>query len=147
MNKFKLFTAIIAFALLSACSTDPLIGKWSITEINYDEVIKTLPAEKQIEAKQELAQNKDKIKGSLVLDLMKDGKLNQFQKGQDKSKENQKGNWKLSKDKKSIELIIKDTPNFSLKIIKNTSKELILQDMIPAGQPSRPSPEYIFEKK
>jgi Lipocalin-like domain len=150
MNKFKLFTAVIALSLLSACSSDPLIGKWSLSDINYDAVIKTLPADKQVSAREEIARNKKEIVGKNILEFLKDGKAVSTQPAQgDMSKlESKKGTWKLSKDKKSIELKLEGEPQAtSLKIVKNTSKELVLEPIAPAGQDLGPAVQITFEKK
>ncbi len=150
MTKIKLFTAILAFSLLTACSSDPLIGKWSLVDLNYDALLKTMPAEQQAMAKQQIAAGKKEIQGKVVFEILADGKINSTQPSPaDPTKsETKKGTWKMGKDKKSFTLKLDGQEKASdLKIVKNTAKELVLEEIAPAGAQTGPTPQLIFEKK
>ena len=97
----------LTLSFLVSCGGEPIVKTWKLENIDFEELLKEMPAETRDMMKKSADENMAKTKGKVIFDFKKDGSFTSENPGMDGTTSKETGKWSLSKDKKTLTAEIK----------------------------------------
>lgn len=133
MKRVHLFCYSLALVVLLSCgSKNPIIGEWTLSNMNVEKAITNIPKDQKEMARNLMNLIFQGLKGNMKMVFEKNGNYRIESPGKTKNSKIKTGKWSLSEDKKILYTEV-DGEKDKINVVKLTDDILII-DWVFSGQ-------------